>query len=242
MQLVELIDNLNESKHGGLPEVEITSVTADSRAVNPGALFVAVRGGSVDGHDYVPAAVEAGAAAIVGEREMTGLNVPNIRVPDSRLALAELASAWHGNPSSELIMIGITGTDGKSTTANLLFEILKAAELPTGMVTTVNAVIGDEMLDTGLHVTTPDAMEVQGYLRRMVAAGLSHCILETTSHGLAQHRVRRLSSTSPWSRTSPTNTLIIMVLMKATSMLRRCCLSLWTHQRPSLAASKKRPS
>jgi UDP-N-acetylmuramoyl-L-alanyl-D-glutamate--2,6-diaminopimelate ligase len=189
MHLVELIDNLSDSKHGGLPEVEITSVTADSRLVGPGSLFVAVRGGSTDGHTFIPSAIESGAVAVVGESELEGLSVPYIQVSDSRLALAELASGWYGHPSRELIIIGITGTDGKSTTANLLFEILRAADIRSGMVTTVNVVIGDEVQDTGLHVTTPDALEVQGYLRRMVEAGLTHCILETTSHGLAQHRV-----------------------------------------------------
>lgn len=189
MHLAELIDNLSNSKYGGLPEVEITSVTADSRAVEPGALFVAVRGGTVDGHDFIPAAVSGGAAAIIGEQQLSGLDVPSIQVDSSRLALAELAAAWYGHPSRQLVLIGVTGTDGKSTTANLLYQILKEAELPAGMVTTVNAVIGDEMLDTGLHVTTPDALEIQRYLRSMVDAGLTHCILEATSHGLAQHRV-----------------------------------------------------
>lgn len=189
MHLVELISNLSEKKVGGLPEVDIVSVTADSRSVNEGTLFVAVPGGRADGHEFIPAAITNGAAVVVGEREIPRLNVPYIQVPDARLALAELASAWHHHPSKDLILIGITGTDGKSTTANLLFEILKHAGIRSGMVTTVNAVIGDEVLDTGLHVTTPDAMDVQRYLRRMVSAGLTHCILETTSHGLAQHRV-----------------------------------------------------
>ncbi len=86
-------------------------------------------------------------------------------------------------------MIGVTGTDGKSTTCNLLYSILKEAGIRAGMITTVNAVIGEQVLDTGLHVTTPESMQVQSYLRQMVEAGLTHCILETTSHGLAQHRV-----------------------------------------------------
>ncbi|MFN8421304.1 MAG: UDP-N-acetylmuramoyl-L-alanyl-D-glutamate--2,6-diaminopimelate ligase [Anaerolineae bacterium] len=100
-----------------------------------------------------------------------------------------VAAAYHGYPSRQLVVIGVTGTDGKTTTSNLIFSILKAAGIRTGMISTVSAVIGDEELPTGLHVTTPGADEIQGYLRRMVEAGLTHCILETTSHGLAQGRV-----------------------------------------------------
>ncbi|MCK7480722.1 MAG: Mur ligase family protein [Candidatus Moduliflexus flocculans] len=86
-------------------------------------------------------------------------------------------------------MIGVTGTDGKTTTTNLLYQILLAANIKAGMISTVNAVIGDEVLDTGFHVTTPDAHDVQRYLAKMVEAGLTHVVLETTSHGWSQHRV-----------------------------------------------------
>jgi len=86
-------------------------------------------------------------------------------------------------------MIGVTGTDGKTTTSNLIYEILKAAGLKAGLISTVNAVIGDEVIDTGFHVTTPDSPDIQAYLAQMVAAGMTHCVLETTSHGLAQGRV-----------------------------------------------------
>ncbi|MBE9479536.1 MAG: UDP-N-acetylmuramoyl-L-alanyl-D-glutamate--2,6-diaminopimelate ligase [Chloroflexi bacterium] len=189
MQLSRLIDNLTYAEHGGLPEIDIAALTADSRQVIPGALFVAVRGENFDGHDYIADAVKQGAGAVVCEIDPDQIDIGFIRVADTRVALAELAAAWNGFPSRSLTLIGVTGTDGKSTTCNLLFEILCEAGIKTGMITTVNAVIGDRVLDTGLHVTTPDALEVQGYLKDMVEAGLTHCILEATSHGLAQHRI-----------------------------------------------------
>ncbi|MES0340344.1 MAG: UDP-N-acetylmuramoyl-L-alanyl-D-glutamate--2,6-diaminopimelate ligase [Anaerolineales bacterium] len=189
MQLSRLIDNLTDAEHGGLPEINITALTADSRQVIPGALFVALRGENYDGHDYIADAVKQGARVVVCEIVPEQVNIGFIRVADTRLALAELAAAWNGFPSRSLTLIGVTGTDGKSTTCNLLFEILREAGIKAGMITTVNAVIGDRVLDTGLHVTTPDALQVQGYLRDMVDSGLTHCILEATSHGLAQERL-----------------------------------------------------
>ncbi len=143
----------------------------------------------VDGHRFLSEAAAKGAAAAVGETPDPGLGIPYFQVSDSRLALARLAAAWHGHPARRMVMIGVTGTDGKTTTANLIYRILLAAGVRAGMITTVNAVIGDRLLDTGFHVTTPEALAIQGYLAEMVQAGLTHCVLEATSHGLAQRRV-----------------------------------------------------
>lgn len=114
---------------------------------------------------------------------------PYVQLEDARHSLTWLAAAFHGFPARKLTVIGVTGTDGKTTTSNLLYKILIAAGLKAGMISTVNAVIGNEVLDTGFHVTTPDAHDVQRYLARMVEAGLTHVVLETTSHGWSQHRV-----------------------------------------------------
>ncbi len=173
---------------GALADVPVTGIEADSRKVQPGNVFIAAQGGSFDGHAYIASAVEQGAAAVVGTREDVVCPVPYVRVADSRYAMAHLAAAFYGFPARQMTMIGVTGTDGKTTTCNILFQILKQAGIRAGMISTVNAVIGDEELDTGFHVTTPDSPEVQGYLARMLAAGLTHVVLETTSHGLAQHR------------------------------------------------------
>ncbi len=142
-----------------------------------------------DGHAYIPDALKRGAVVVVGSQEGLHLPVPYLRVDDTRQALAYLAAGFFGNPARKLTVIGVTGTDGKTTTCNLIYSILKFAGLRVGMISTVNAIIGDEVLDTGFHVTTPDAPDVQHYLAQMVAAGLSHVVLEATSHGLAQHRV-----------------------------------------------------
>ena len=172
-----------------IPDVEINAIAIDNRAVKPGNLFVAMRGRDADGHDYIQKAIENGASAIVGDRSLTGFSVPYIRLENSRHSLTWLAAAFHAFPARKLTVIGVTGTDGKTTTSNLIYKILVSAGLRAGMISTVNAVIGDEVLDTGFHVTTPDAHDVQGYLAKMVEAGLTHVVLETTSHGWSQHRV-----------------------------------------------------
>ncbi len=174
---------------GNLTDTSIRGISIDSRAVMPGDLFVAMQGGSSNGHDYIQKAIESGAAAVVGERDLTGLAVPYIRLENPRQALTWLSAAFYDWPARKLTVIGVTGTDGKTTTSNLIYKILVAAGIKAGMLSTVNAVIGDDVLDTGFHVTTPDAQDVQNYLARMVDAGLTHVVLETTSHGWAQHRV-----------------------------------------------------
>lgn len=171
------------------PEVPLRGLAIDSRKVNAGDLFIAMRGSMADGHDFIPQAIQRGAAAVIGEKEMGILPVPYVRVDHARRALSYLAAAFYGFPAHRLTVIGVTGTDGKTTTCNLLYHILRAAGLRVGLISTVNAVIGDITLDTGFHVTTPDAHEVQRYLAMMTAAGLTHVILETTSHGWSQHRI-----------------------------------------------------
>ena len=174
-----------------LPNVEISGIAIDSRAVKPGFVFVAMKGGSVDGHSFIQKAIDNGAVAIIGEEDFAGqiANLTCVRVENSRQALTWLAAAFHDWPARKLTVIGVTGTDGKTTTSNLIHQILIAAGIKAGMISTVNAVIGNEILDTGFHVTTPDAHDVQHYLAQMVAAGLTHVVLETTSHGWAQYRV-----------------------------------------------------
>ena len=170
-------------------EAKISAIISDSRHVVPGCLFVAVRGSSFDGHRYIAEAVQNGAAAVVGMDAELSPGVPYVHVRDTRIALPHIAAAFYGYPARKLVMIGVTGTDGKTTTTNLIFQILQAAGLKTGMISTVNAVIGEQVLDTGFHVTTPEPVDVQRYLAMMVVSGLTHAVLETTSHGWAQHRV-----------------------------------------------------
>ncbi|MCC7353816.1 MAG: UDP-N-acetylmuramoyl-L-alanyl-D-glutamate--2,6-diaminopimelate ligase [Anaerolineae bacterium] len=190
MRLATLLAPLPSYELHGSAEVEIGHITSDSRQVGPGALFVAVPGISVDGHHYIPDAVSRGAAAIVTERAVAlPSSIPLVVTPNSREALAYLSASWHGYPARSLRVIGVTGTDGKTTTANLIRSILETAGHRTGLISTVNAVIGDTVLDTGLHTTTPDAPDVQRYLAEMVRTGTEYAVLESTSHGLAQGRV-----------------------------------------------------
>jgi UDP-N-acetylmuramoyl-L-alanyl-D-glutamate--2,6-diaminopimelate ligase len=190
---------------GNADDWTVTTVTADSRAVGPGALFVAVQGGSTDGHRYIPQAAAQGAVAVIGTLTPAQLTAEGIdlppdvaywRVSNARLALARVAAALYNHPSAQLAVIGVTGTDGKTTTSTLVESVLRAATRAeanpagdVGVVTTVAARIRGVESDTGLHVTTPDAPEVQRYLAAMRDAGCHYAVIESTSHGLDQERV-----------------------------------------------------
>lgn len=175
-------------------EAQVRGIAADSRQVQPGDLFVAIPGLTVDGHRFITEAVAKGAVAIVGTRcpdDLQGFprSIPYVRVSDAREAWGWLSAAWRDFPSRKMILIGVTGTDGKTTTVNFVHAILRTAGINVGMLSTVSARIDGEEVDTGLHTTTPDPPDVQRYLARMLKAGATHAVLEVTSHGLAQHRV-----------------------------------------------------
>ncbi len=172
-----------------LAAIEVTGVTHDSRAVRPGMLFVAVPGAHIDGHDFVPAAIAAGAPGAIVERPVAGVAAPQIVVDASRPALASAAAWWYGDPSHELTVVGITGTDGKTTTTYLAVAALEAAGLPTGMIGTIATRVGGRTEDHAVHATTPEAPELQATLRAMADAGDRVAVIETTSHGLALDRV-----------------------------------------------------
>jgi UDP-N-acetylmuramoyl-L-alanyl-D-glutamate--2,6-diaminopimelate ligase len=185
----EIIDE----KHGQ-PGIEITHIAENSRLVVPGSLFVAIKGSRADGHDFIPDALQKGAVAVAGEREQrpAGLppEVPYVHVPDDRAAVARLSAAFFGWPSRRLQVIGVTGTDGKTTTSTLIHAILTTAGRNAGLISTIRAEIGGRSYDTGFHVTTPEAFDVQRYLHDMVQAGSEVAVLETTSHALDQGRVQ----------------------------------------------------
>ncbi|MBC8172050.1 MAG: UDP-N-acetylmuramoyl-L-alanyl-D-glutamate--2,6-diaminopimelate ligase, partial [Anaerolineae bacterium] len=148
---------------------------------------------AVDGHDFIAQAIANGAYSVIGSKPieaLTGLTVPYVQLRDPLAALGWLAAAFHDFPSRELVVVGVTGTDGKTTTSTLIHSILRMATGGTaGYISTIAADLGGTTTDTGLHVTTPEAPAVQGYLAQMQANGVSHAVLEMTSHGLAQGRL-----------------------------------------------------
>jgi UDP-N-acetylmuramoyl-L-alanyl-D-glutamate--2,6-diaminopimelate ligase len=171
--------------------VEISSIQSDSRATGPGSLFVAIAGLRDDGHRFCRTAVERGAAAVVAERlpdPAIDPSVPLVLVGDSRRALSGLAAAFHDHPSRGLCVAGITGTDGKTTTATLLWRAWRAAGLAAASITTVDRRINDGVIPNPSRQTTPEAPELQAALARIRDSGCTHVAMETSSHGLAMRR------------------------------------------------------
>src|SRR6202035_4728451 len=165
--------------------VEITGLAYDSRSVQPGDLFFCVGGFRTDGHDFAPAAVRSGAAALVLERPL-GLGVPEVLVESARAAMAPLAACFHGYPARELRVVGVTGTNGKTTTAYLLRSLLEASGEQCGLLGTVKSVIGGR--ERPVQRTTPEAIDLQADLRAMLDGGDRACAMEVSSHALELRR------------------------------------------------------
>ncbi len=192
MTIRDLVSPLGKVTMHGDPDRVITGLTEDSRKVSPGSVFVAVKGAQSDGHRFVRQAAAAGAGALVVEAghlpagTLSGLSIPVLEVPDSRRSLGVLASRFYGDPSRRLNMIGVTGTNGKTTTTYLCKAILEAAGAKVGLIGTVVYLIGDERIPA-TH-TTPGAVELQGLFRKMVDAGRDAAVMEVSSHALALDR------------------------------------------------------
>ena len=165
--------------------MDVASLAYDSRKVGPGALFFCVPGERVDGHEFAEAAVGAGAVGLVVERELD-LDVAQVVVGDARAAMAPLAARFFGDPTGELRVVGVTGTNGKTTTAFLLREVLEAAGARCGLLGTVRQVVGGA--DEEVERTTPEAIDLQATFRRMLDAGDAACVMEVSSHALELHR------------------------------------------------------
>ncbi len=197
MELRRLLAEMPDARLLGDGGVSVSKVAYDSRQVGPECLFVAVPGLKQDGHDYLSQALDGGAAAVAvqGDRQakwaplLSARGVPALIVPDSRAALASIAAAVHGHPGRRLRLVGVTGTDGKTSLAHLVAHVLEAAGQTTGLVSTAQCRMGGLSLpDTG-RFTTPEAPQLQEMLAQMAGAGCRWAVVEATSHGLALHRL-----------------------------------------------------
>src|SRR5437773_1126213 len=188
MQLKELLNALQTVKTEGVVDREIAGIAYDSRRVTPGMVFVAVPGQKTDGHDFILDAVERGAAAIICERNgFVPQRAAKIKVADAREALAQAAAAFYEHPSRKLKVVAVTGTNGKTTVAFMVKQILEAAGIKTGLIGTVRYEIGPRMIPA--QRTTPESPETQHLMAQQLRAECQACVMEVSSHALNQKRV-----------------------------------------------------
>lgn len=184
----DIVKVLTQGKLTGASDIVITDITADSREVKDGSLFICLEGAHVDGHDFVNKAVAMGAKAIMASKEVTvPQDVALVMVKDTRQAMMEAVPLFFDYPACKMRMIGVTGTNGKTTTTHIIRHILKEAGHKVGVIGTVHTLIGDTSYP--IHNTTPDVVDLQKILHQMVAEGVSHCVMEVSSHALALGRV-----------------------------------------------------
>lgn len=190
MKLSDLLRDVEVLERRAPEDMEIADVAYDSRKAAPGSAFVAIRGFESDGHRYIPQAVEKGASCVICEEEPAA-DVPYVIVRDSRLALAVISRNLFGDPAAEMVMIGVTGTNGKTTTTYLIKHLLEQKRGATvGLIGTNGNMIGSEFIHT--ERTTPESYELQKLLREMADAGCTHVVMEVSSHSLVLHRVATL--------------------------------------------------
>jgi UDP-N-acetylmuramoyl-L-alanyl-D-glutamate--2,6-diaminopimelate ligase len=192
MRLAELLaegTGIGIERVVGDPEVEVADLAYDSRKAGPGTLFFCVPGEKRDGHDFAAAVVEAGAVGLVVERELA-VDVAQVVVGDARAAMAPLAARFWGDPTAELRVVGVTGTNGKTTTAFLVREILEAAGIGCGLLGTVMQVVGG--VEEEVERTTPEAIDLQATFRRMLESGDRACAMEVSSHAMSLHRAEAI--------------------------------------------------
>ena len=198
MQLQTLLLDIKSARVvQGVGDVAVEAIAYDSRRVERGTLFVAVPGFETDGHRFLPEALERGAAAVLVQEDRRALWEPAVAgrgvavavAEDARRALADIAAAFHGYPARELRVIGVTGTKGKTTTAYLTNAILEAGGASTGLLSSVEFKIGPRFTMNSAQVTTPESLEVQSLLAQMRDAATEYAVVESTSHGLALHRL-----------------------------------------------------
>ena len=186
MQLSDLLAGVSIVRIAADMQTDIEKITYDSRKAVAGALFVCIRGFQTDGHQYIESAVKNGASVILTE-EAIDITVPHIVVKDTRLALARLAANFYGNPSEKIRLIGITGTNGKTTVSYLIKSVLEQAGHKVGLIGTNQNMIGSDVLPA--ERTTPESLELQELFAKMVNLGITHVVMEVSSHSIALHRV-----------------------------------------------------
>lgn len=193
--LSDILRSVNFKQMKGASDIQISAITYDSREVKAGSLFFAVKGTRVDGHSFIAQVIEKGAAAIVCENLPQNLigSVSYIQVDDSSYASGIIASNWFGNPSKKLRLVGITGTNGKTTTVTLLFNLFRELGYHTGLLSTILNRIDDDIIPS-TH-TTPDAIQLNFLLNHMVEKGCSYCFMEVSSHAIVQNRIAGLTFT-----------------------------------------------
>ena len=187
MKLHDLLKEVPTVQINAPEELEITGICYDSRAVKPGNIFVAITGFSLDGHAYIPSAVEKGAACVICEQPPQ-VEIPYVQVEFSRYALSRISANWFGRPAEQMTMVAVTGTNGKTSTTLLLKQVLeKCLNAKVGLIGTMANMIGDEIIPT--ERTTPESFELQGLFARMRSAGCTHVVMEVSSHALTLDRV-----------------------------------------------------